>query len=643
MKKPFVKTVFFIFLAAAAAAAFFFFSGRGAGARGGIAELSVSVFDSELCTVYAQPAGENEFRLYLPCDTDFSSARLYFEADTDVRLERRRIRSGDVCSAITGEGEYRLSAGSTDYKLFVFTGSEIPAVFISTESGNLDYIHADKENKEKGRIAVAEKGGLTFEGGLSSVKGRGNSFMESRKKSYNIKLEDKQSLFGMDPAKKWSLVAADCDYSAPLKWQIGFALEEYMGIYSAGDGAPADLYINGEYRGMYLVCESVQIAEGRVDITDLEKLNEQANPDIDIEKCAPCGVAEPGTPGSRKWVDIPVSPEDITGGYLLEFDAMDAYGQEASAFISPNGQCIVVKEPEYCSEAEIDYIADWYALAEEALISEDGYNSLGKHYSEYYDVDSLARMYILQEFTQNLDASFSSCFFYKDKGDGKLYAGPAWDFDLIMFPQCRIAGHSMLYCDRWYVNVFAADTSLIPSIYNSAYRHDDFVKTVIGLWKEFTEKGLLSYCRELTEQISASTEKSTLMNRFRWNDDEPVDVQRESEDMTEIKNTIFEFLDKKTQALHKGYAEDCSMLYYDPNGGSGFLYTNFITSFGEQYAVLQPELGQNGIKPADEEHVFKCWNTAKDGSGTDYYPGDKLTANTRRIILYAQWEPKSDG
>ena len=70
---------------------------------------------------------------------------------------------------------------------------------------------------------------------------------------------------------------------------------------------------------------------------------------------------------------------------------------------------------------------------EDAVYSSTGYNSLGKHYTEYIDIKSAAIMYLLHEFSVNIDGGKSSCYFYKDSnltGDGKVHAAPCWDFDV---------------------------------------------------------------------------------------------------------------------------------------------------------------------------------------------------------------------
>lgn len=48
-----------------------------------------------------------------------------------------------------------------------------------------------------------------------------------------------------------------------------------------------DLYINGEYKGVYLVTEKVEINKNRVNITDLEGDTEDMNPDLDFQPLRP--------------------------------------------------------------------------------------------------------------------------------------------------------------------------------------------------------------------------------------------------------------------------------------------------------------------------------------------------------------------
>lgn len=98
-----------------------------------------------------------------------------------------------------------------------------------------------------------------------------------------------------------------------------------------------DLYVNGEYKGVYLITEKVEIKKNRVDITDLEGDTEDLNPDLDFSTLAPQGIAGKFCgyiENSQRWYDIPNEPENITGGYLLELEVTDRYAEEPSGFVT---------------------------------------------------------------------------------------------------------------------------------------------------------------------------------------------------------------------------------------------------------------------------------------------------------------------
>ncbi|MCD7947110.1 MAG: InlB B-repeat-containing protein [Oscillospiraceae bacterium] len=70
---------------------------------------------------------------------------------------------------------------------------------------------------------------------------------------------------------------------------------------------------------------------------------------------------------------------------------------------------------------------------------------------------------------------------------------------------------------------------------------------------------------------------------------------------------------------------------YNANGGKGS-FTDVGLVFGSEYVILSPQ--ETGIY--FENHIFGGWNTAPDGSGTTYQPGDVIVL-TEDVTLYAQW------
>ena len=96
----------------------------------------------------------------------------------------------------------------------------------------------------------------------------------------------------------------------------------------------------------------------------------------------------------------------------------------------------VVKEPGNLSYAQMLYISE---LMQEAIdaAGNGGVNpSTGKSLDEYADVESLSKLYLMNEFAKNVDFTTSSAYYYlpgsADAENGVkqiFYGGPVWDFD----------------------------------------------------------------------------------------------------------------------------------------------------------------------------------------------------------------------
>lgn len=198
-----------------------------------------------------------------------------------------------------------------------------------------------------------------------------------------------------------------------------------------------DLFIDGGYYGLYLLSEKVQIGKNRIGIESLEDSNEKENEGTDLSKIEPVSGETYGRTNLSyiRYVPLPKQPDDISGGYLIEIDNLYS-NADSSVFVTGNGNHYVVKSPEAASYDETMYIAGLVSEMGEALYSKSGYNSFGCHYSEYIDVDSLAKNYIVREVMKDWDAFNGSTFFYKDADKNgvvsELYLGPVWDFDLTL-------------------------------------------------------------------------------------------------------------------------------------------------------------------------------------------------------------------
>ena len=619
-------------------------------------DLRVLPFENESTVIKAWfNTAEGDYDLFLPSGANRSALRVHFTGGETLTAGETVLHDGDVTDIFAAD-TVQVSLGGTDYTVRCFVSETIPAVFIQTESGSLNAIHADKEHREPGVITTVEDGVVSLNAvALSQIKGRGNATWGAPKKPYNIKFDKKTSLLGMPKAKKWTLLASYYDPTL-LRNPTAFEMAAQLGLPFGSAYRHADLYINGEYLGNYLFCESVEIGDNRVEIHDLSKDNEAANPGIDLETLPVHGTGKNGAvegsnvKGSKKWVEMPNEPENITGGYLLECEFAVRYDAEISGFVTNGGQCVVIKEPEYASKAEVDYISAFYGAAEEALRSESGYNAAGKHYSEYFDVTALAKMYLLEEFSIDVDAGQSSCYLYLDRDADKLVASPPWDFDHANGDPAdsryglRIADPSIWYANSLnYTRSWMGNGTNAPTLFKLAYRHEDFRDSVTDAWQDYNER---YGAQGLTDFVSASAGELTAtgaMNAIRWNYFSEKPSVQKNEGYLAMVNGALGFIAQRTQYLNKGFAPNAAMLYYENNGGTGLVFEKTISVIGDTRTVLALDASGEPLQPPEAQMYFTGWNTAADGSGTGYQPGDSITLNGRTTTLYAQWKNKTSG
>lgn len=148
---------------------------------------------------------DGSYYLFLPQNTNVNNAKVFCSGG--IKVDDFDVVSGSLAHFFT-PGKHFVTIGGKQYPLYVFVSANIPAVYIDTESGSLDYIHESKDHKENAVISIYQNGVKTLDGKTISIKGRGNAtWSDSDKKPYNIKFDSKTDLFGMGSAKKWTLMA----------------------------------------------------------------------------------------------------------------------------------------------------------------------------------------------------------------------------------------------------------------------------------------------------------------------------------------------------------------------------------------------------------------------------------------------------
>lgn len=479
--------------------------------------ISIRSGDGEVPVITAQlTSGETSISIDAWC-SDTGEYYLFLPSWAEGRLIQTE---GSGLQTVSGEGSksfslpilssgqsFRLEGGQT---LTILTGSQIPSVYLTLKH-DLSHISSDQEQSDSGQALILSGDGETvYAGGLEKIKGRGNTSWEQEKKPYNITLQDSVTLPGM--------TGQTTDYSLVSSSDLTFLrnrISNEMGEL-AGTGSMAcirvNLYINNSFEGVYELYQ--RITPENMNLTDLEKLTEQANPLRSEESLNQLTTGltldDWNQSITGKWWDYENNPENITGGYILEADNAMRYSDEASGFILESGAYMVAKSPAYLSEAQYQYISSYVQECENVMresVGLDDYQAL----SAYIDIPSFVGKYLVEEVSKNIDCSSTSQYFYKDQ-DGLLHAGPVWDYDWAYGVE-RIQ-EEIDYMDPTGFSARDIPGSLIwwqLLYYNNAFYQDvvSLYESVLYPWlNELVETGLTQWAQELSA--------SAVMDYLRW-------------------------------------------------------------------------------------------------------------------------------
>lgn len=433
---------------------------------------------------------------------------------------------------------------------------------------------ADHTTKASGSIRVlSNDASERYSGEFSAIKGRGNtSWSAASKKSYQVKLSKKADLLDgvahegeSEKAKKWLLIGNPFDPTL-MRNEMMYQLAKDIGMSSAIDAESVDLYYDGEYRGMYLMTEKVEIGEGRVDIADLESDVEDANPGVDLD-ALPVVMGKTSYGAQMQCVPAVKDPSDITGGYLLELD--DAfYSTEKSWFTTSTGQHFVSKSPEYLSSAQMDRVSSLVNEAFTCWMNGGKHPTTGKQLFDYFDQESLVRYFFLQEFSKNVDSFVSSTFFYIPRGESKLYAGPLWDCDGTFGIRNELS--SFQDPTSWMMrNGTDALINYGPFWSALASAYDNDIKPVVKnlLFGDAGSMGSIA-------SYSAKNEASRLMNAKIWGIAESIPLMTQYPDYASSLSALQDWAQRRLAWMETDMAAKAATRsmhrVYNPNSGEHF-------------------------------------------------------------------------
>ena len=278
-----------------------------------------------------------------------------------------------------GIGDGNNTTKICNHRLHVNHVDTIPSIHITTDGGVGDTLTKD-DGYVEAQIVFEDSKSQIISDDSARIKIRGNSTSSGEKKPYNIKFSEKFDLFGSgEKAKKYCLLA-ECYEPTLMRNYLFFNLAKAMDMEYVSDVEYIDVYIDDKYKGLYLLAEPVEIDKNRVNI------------------------------------------DEENGDFLFEIER-DRVEEDVTYVYTPSGIRFAMCGPEEPTDNQLEYINLKIEELDKAILSND--DELIK---KTIDIDSFAKLYILNEYAKTVDFAVSSVkFYYKDE---MFYAGPVWDFDL---------------------------------------------------------------------------------------------------------------------------------------------------------------------------------------------------------------------
>lgn len=347
----------------------------------------------------------------IPYLHDFKLKPTFAVSDgTTVKIDGMEQTSGVSEVDFSNPVVYTLSNGK-ETKTFTVTvtNSGLPVVVLTQSGGgseswaeagiNVRSKDADWVKTDKMAVYNAD-GSVDMKEALCGIRLRGNSTQKFPKKPFAIKLVSKASVLGMPKHKRWVLLANWMDRTM-LRNAVAFEVaHQTENAYADGlgwnpHGYSVEVVMDGRHVGNYYLCEQIKIDGDRVDIKDcIEDIIGDGNANPTMADC----------------------------GYLLEFD--DNY-DEVDKFRTARGLPCMFKDE------VTKYSADIFNQVKARIEAVESNLEAGNYEAAYSDLDinSVIDYFFIQELTFNDEYKHPKSVYMLIDGDGKLTAGPVWDFD----------------------------------------------------------------------------------------------------------------------------------------------------------------------------------------------------------------------
>lgn len=333
--------------------------------------------------------------------------------------------------------------------------------------------------------------------GKIGVEYRGQSSQGQLMRSFDIELRDANGLdqhiplLGMPAESDWVLYAPYMDKTMMRNF-LAYTLSREMGRWSSRVRY-VELILNNEYQGIYLLAEKIKRDSSRVNISRL--------------------------------LPIDNSGIELTGGYIFSLDKgangwFSSYPTPGSTNLTPRQFSYVYPKVADITPQQKNYIKQTVDEFESTLNGPNFQNpSTGVR--KHADLSSFIDFFIINELSRNVDGYRLSSYFHKNKNltDGRIKAGPIWDFDL--------AFKNADYCDGNLVSGWAYKfnyvcpgdgAGLIPFWWDRLMLDTAFVSSLRCRWLDLRKTTLSEQnINKLIDSADAITTEARTRHFAKWN------------------------------------------------------------------------------------------------------------------------------
>ena len=310
--------------------------------------------------------------------------------------------------------------------------------------------------------------------GRIGIEIRGSSSQTLPKKGYGLTTlkadntsNNNVELLGMPSENDWVLNGIAFDPSL-IRDYLSYNLSRQIGNYATRT-AYCEVVINGEYKGLYILQEKIKAGTDRVNVLKI-------------------GTSD-------------ISSPNVTGGFITKADKTT--GGDPIAWSMPSYTTTVdfiheLPKPAAVLPAQTAYIYDQFLQL--ASTSNANAASVINGYPSVIDVPSFVDFMLINELASNADAYQFSTYFHKDR-NGKLRAGPIWDFNLTYGNDLFLWGYDRSKTNIWqFSNGDNEGAKFWTDLFNNPLYKCYFAKR----WNQLTQTGQPLNYSSLVQFIDAT-------------------------------------------------------------------------------------------------------------------------------------------